>query len=246
MQLQTSCIAFLYWDASKTQPLFLKKKTYHECDTNWSTLPAHFLQSKTADSSPNFRWPEKHQASFNWKKMDRRKSQNEKKSKWLKNEKMALLCLSSRLFKFTRGIMRLHAFECVYLNNHHYKHPWHYKEKSIRTVLSEHLNLYLKLLGFFKRFKNQIRLFGFTRIYKVKNKYSKKYTWAHFEKTRKWLSANYLIRLIGVKAMFFHLSGITHVILKKNRHVIQCTARFGMGGKRAAGEWQIGARFLIR
>jgi hypothetical protein len=65
MQLETSCIALPYWDARMTCPVFLKKENRHECDTKWSSFPAHVLPSKTADLSPNFRWPEKHLASFN-------------------------------------------------------------------------------------------------------------------------------------------------------------------------------------
>ena len=122
------------------------------------------------------------------KKMDRRKSQNEKISKYSKNGKKALLCLSSRLFKIIRGQMRLHAFRCIHLVRHCIEYTRNYQETSIRTILSEDLNLRIEILGLFKIFKNQIRLFAFTRVYKVKNKYSKKYTWAHLEKTRKWLS----------------------------------------------------------
>jgi len=84
--------------------------------------------------------------------------------------------------------MRLHAFRCVYLDKLRFEYPWNYLE-SIMTILSEDLNLCLELLKFFKRFKNQIQVFAFTRVYKVKNKNSKKYKWAHLEKTRKWLSA---------------------------------------------------------
>jgi hypothetical protein len=51
---QRSCIAFLHWDASKTQAVFIKKKNCHECDTKWSAFSAYVLQSKMADLSPDF------------------------------------------------------------------------------------------------------------------------------------------------------------------------------------------------
>ncbi len=88
MQLQTSCIALRYWDTSKRSPVLLKKIIYHECDTKWSSFPTHVLPSKMADLRPNFRWPEKHLASFNWKKwMEENRRMRRNRSAWKMKKK---------------------------------------------------------------------------------------------------------------------------------------------------------------
>ncbi len=60
--------------------------------------------------------------------------------------------------------MRLTAFRCFYSVDECVDYIKNYQENSIKTMLSEDLNLLIEILGFFKRFKNQIQVFAFTRV----------------------------------------------------------------------------------
>ena len=165
------------------------------------------------------------------KKMNRRKLQNEKKSKYLKKMEKNHFCV------FLQDSWK--SLEDKYVYTRLAVFTW--------TTITSNTPRFIKNHQSEQRFqKIWIDASNFlvsSRVSKSKSIYSHLYACTtsktSIQKNKRepilrkqeigWVRFH-LIQFDGVNAMFFHSRAITHVILKKNRHCMKSTASYGMAG----------------